>query len=379
VTTQTVQDPIAAPADRARRFPWHAMERLTAWEVAALRGVRRWAAAHANVEGLGAELGQLLSTPVQILLQNIRSARSARGIAGGAAVLIARADRPELGRAMLVEVDSLLGTLAAMRVSRGRSVKPAAVPGAVGALVMAALRSAHSSIALRVLSAGPSAELEVDLARAHAELVAVTLTMLVGDDAYEARLVVPTTLVAEASASCLPTWNATVLRALGATPLSVPVVADAARVTALDVAELQQGDAWMLGRQTLLGQPVVLAPEGAEMGISAVLTAEGRLELGAAVVPVCPKDEQKEAQMSEAGGGVVDTLGQVPVVMRVEIGEVRMAARDWATVSKGDVVTLDQRVGAPVTLRVGGVPVARGDLVDIDGEIGVRIIERMSP
>ena len=50
----------------------------------------------------------------------------------------------------------------------------------------------------------------------------------------------------------------------------------------------------------------------------------------------------------------------------------------WAVLARGDVVTLGRRVGEPVLLRVGGIPVARGDLVEIDGEVGVRIVERLA-
>jgi flagellar motor switch/type III secretory pathway protein FliN len=75
---------------------------------------------------------------------------------------------------------------------------------------------------------------------------------------------------------------------------------------------------------------------------------------------------------------LIDAIGDVPVLVRVELGEARMAARDWAAVGKGDVVTLGKRVGESVVLRVGGVPVARGDLVEVDGEVGVRIVERLA-
>jgi flagellar motor switch/type III secretory pathway protein FliN len=68
----------------------------------------------------------------------------------------------------------------------------------------------------------------------------------------------------------------------------------------------------------------------------------------------------------------------VPVLVRVEIGEARMTAREWASIGRGDVVTLGRRVGAQVLLRVGGVPVALGELVSVDGEVGVRIAERVA-
>ena len=73
---------------------------------------------------------------------------------------------------------------------------------------------------------------------------------------------------------------------------------------------------------------------------------------------------------------LVDAVGEVPVVVRVEIGIAEMRAREWAALGAGDVVALGRKIGEPVTLRVGGVAVARGELVDLDGEVGVRILGR---
>ena len=85
-----------------------------------------------------------------------------------------------------------------------------------------------------------------------------------------------------------------------------------------------------------------------------------------------------EAHMdTDEKDALVATLGEVPIVMRVEIGEALMTAREWATLGRGDVISLGRRVGERVLLRVGGVPVARGELVDLEGEVAVRIVERL--
>ena len=73
---------------------------------------------------------------------------------------------------------------------------------------------------------------------------------------------------------------------------------------------------------------------------------------------------------------LVDAVGEVPVVVRVEIGVAEMRAREWAALGPGDVVALGRKIGEGVTLRVAGVTVARGELVDLDGEVGVRILGR---
>jgi flagellar motor switch/type III secretory pathway protein FliN len=375
-------------AARARPFPWHALERKTRVEAEALHDVHRWAAAHADLPRLASVLAELLDAEVEVLVQRAQTLTAARGIPGGAAVLVARADAPQLERAMLVEADVALVAMAVARVAKR---KPPAVleagtsasaqaAGGLAAIVVAALRRAHRGLAMRALSAGPAEVLEADLARLGQELLAVTLTVLVAHDAYEARLVVPRSAVWAAAPS---PWDGGALAALGAMPLALPIVAHALRATATDVASLEPGDAFMLEGWPLtrapgvgLAGPVRLAPPAGWTGVAADLHEDGRVVLRGEVVPLCAA----EAEMGEAieRGGLIEAIGEVPVVVRVEIGEARMAAREWAALTSGDVVSLGRRVGEAVVLRVGGVPVARGDLVEIDGEVGVRIVERLA-
>ncbi len=265
---------------------------------------------------------------------------------------------------------------------------PAGVVGAFAAVVAAAARRAHQGLALQVLAAGPPRAMLDELARGGEALLSVTLTVLVEHDAFDARIVVSQSAALAAPSS---SWDTATLAALGPIPLALPVVACALRMPVTEVARLCAGDvllpaAWSLSHAhdeaALLG-PVWLAAPTAELGVRAQLVPGGRLVLGGALEPLCP-DEAAEASMSgNAGDGVdkaelIDAIGDVPVLVRVELGEARMAAREWATVGKGDVVTLGRRVGESVLLRVGGVPVARGDLVEVDGEVGVRIVERLT-
>jgi len=120
----------------------------------------------------------------------------------------------------------------------------------------------------------------------------------------------------------------------------------------------------------------MLAAPAGWTGVTAELHEDGRVVLRGDVVPLCAA----EAEMGEGAdrGGLIEAIGEVPVVVTVEIGEARMAAREWAALGRGDVVALGRRVGEAVVLRVGGIPIARGDLVEIDGEVGVRIVERLA-
>jgi flagellar motor switch/type III secretory pathway protein FliN len=373
---------------QVRPFPWHALERTTWSEVHALYQVRRWASSYADLPRVASVLAGLLGARVEILLQRAQPLTGARGIPGGAAVVLAGAEAPSLERGMLIETDLALISRAVAQVTQRKpsrvldlsaSASPAAA-GALGAIVVAALRRAHQGRGVRVLAAGPATVLEGDMTRLGLDLCSVTLTVLVGDDAYEARVVVPRS--ATLAVPPFP-WGIAALAALDAIPLALPVVAHTLLTTATDLASLEPGDAlvldgWPLARDPAgsMTGPVRLSAPTSSMGVSADLVEDGLVVLRGEAVALCAA----EAEMGDAvdRSSLIEAIGEVPVVLRVELGEARMAAREWAALGRGDVVTLGRRVGESVVLRVGGVPVARGDLVEIDGEVGVRIVERFA-
>jgi type III secretion system YscQ/HrcQ family protein len=211
-----------------------------------------------------------------------------------------------------------------------------------------------------------------------------SLTVLLERNAFSARVIVP---LAQARAVPRSVWDRTTLATLGPLPLSLPIVACAVRISAADVASLVPGDAlvvspWRLRREgggASLRGPVKLAAPSSALGLRAELVEEHRLVLRGEVEQLVERNgtEDTMAEGDEVDA-LVENVGAIPVVLRVEIGEATMAARDWAALGKGDVITLSRRVGDPVVLRVGDLPVATGELVSVDGEVGVRIVARTS-
>jgi flagellar motor switch/type III secretory pathway protein FliN len=378
------------PEARVSPFPWTALDRTTRAAADATRAGRRWAEAQVDVAAFPRAAGELLDARVALLLRSARPLAEVTALPGAVGVLVARSEALDVGRAVLVEADAALVAAVLSRVLRRPAPRvgdPSAAPGApsVGAfaaIVAAALRRAHAGAnagTLRVLAAGPAADLESDLRRAAPDAHALTLTALVDDDAFEARVVVS---LGAARVAPSGTWTGGDLAALGALPLEVPIVACACASTVAEVASLGVGDVlvpgpWPLKRvQGGLSGPVHLAPAGGDVGIAAHLGDDGRLVLRGGAVPLGETEAKMNASTGKAE--LVDAMGDVPVVIRVEIGEARMAAREWARLGAGDVVALGRRIGEKVVLRVGGVPVARGDLVDVEGEVGVRIVERLT-
>jgi flagellar motor switch/type III secretory pathway protein FliN len=337
---------------------------------------------------LPAVLAELVGAPVEVIVNRAGPVSAAGGLAGGAGVLIAPASAPRLERGLLAQAEVTLVASVVARVAKhpppavlgpGSQAEPGAT-GAFAAVLVAALRRAHAGMAVRVLAAGPAPSLEADLVRVQPELWAVGLTVLVDGEAFEARIVLPRSAALSAAS---PAWDAAALAAMGAAPVALYVVAHVVGATAAELGQLARGDVllldgWPLARGSAgpaeLSGPVVLAAAGATTGISAQLGDGGRLVLRGDVVPL----GAAEAEMDEANrGGLIEAVGEAPLTIRVEIGEAVMAAREWATLGRGDVLALGRRVGERVVLRVGGVPVARGELVEIEGEVGVRIVERV--
>jgi type III secretion system YscQ/HrcQ family protein len=358
---------------RVQPFPWHALGSVGREEARAARWLGRAAESLVRPADLAAALAQLTGARVELLLRGVALGGGALG--GGVGVLLGPADRPT--EVALVELEPALATALCARVLRR---KPPAivdggrapgdnVAGGVAAILVAAARRAHAGTPLLVRGAGPAKALAASLG---GDVVVGSFTVLVDDDAYLARAAVPRV---QAFRAPPPLWSRAALAALGDTPLRIPIVAAATRATAADVASLRVGDAWLPGAWSLgavgkLHGPVSLAAPGAEAGLRATLGEDGRLVLLGDRVELSMQDDQT---VNEAVG---QALGDVPVVVRVEIGSAELPAREWAALGKGDVLALGVKIAEPVVLRVGGVEVARGELVEIEGEVGVRILSR---
>jgi flagellar motor switch/type III secretory pathway protein FliN len=138
-------------------------------------------------------------------------------------------------------------------------------------------------------------------------------------------------------------------------------------------------DHWPLtraGKGDRLVGPVLLAAPASTVGIRAELVEEGHLVLRGEVESLSDMADADKSLGTEEIDALVENVGEVPVVVRVDLGEATMTARQWASLGKGDVIALGKRLGEHVVLRVGGVPVATGELVEVDGQVGVRIIAR---
>jgi type III secretion system YscQ/HrcQ family protein len=312
--------------------------------------------------------------PVEVTAQTIGDDLATTLTANTTAIRVAAAAAPQSAWVVL-EVDlAFVTSLVARavrrpppRVTRTGATSPALL-GAFAALVAAAVRRAGFAAHVTPVDASSA------LLAGSDDIVVAGLSAAVQREVTHVRAAFPRPLL-DAGAGAAPPFD---LAAMGAVPLSLPVVACRLVATTREVARLAVGDVWLLGEGGIKGltpRPVWLCAGTSERGFAAGLEASGALVLrdGVEELGWSPMSDETTAVTT-----LIEAVGDVPVVVRVEVGNATMTAREWSSLRPGDVVAMGSKVGEAVTLRVSGVAVAEGELVEIDGEVGVRIRRRLS-
>jgi len=82
---------------------------------------------------------------------------------------------------------------------------------------------------------------------------------------------------------------------------------------------------------------------------------------------------------SPAGGAPnLDAILSIPVTVQIVLGTTTMPVAKLMKLGRGAVITLDQKVGAPVNVLVNGRVVARGEVMVMDDDtsrFGVTLTE----
>ncbi len=73
--------------------------------------------------------------------------------------------------------------------------------------------------------------------------------------------------------------------------------------------------------------------------------------------------------------GTFEDLLDVPVEVRVRLGEAEMAIEEVAGLGEGSVVALDRAAGDPVDILVNGRLFAHGEIVVVEDRFTVRVTE----
>ncbi|WP_411834813.1 flagellar motor switch protein FliN [Pseudoxanthomonas mexicana] len=75
----------------------------------------------------------------------------------------------------------------------------------------------------------------------------------------------------------------------------------------------------------------------------------------------------------------LDVILDVPVVLSLEVGRVRMPIRSLLQLNQGSVVELERAAGEPLDVFVNGTLIAHGEVVVVNDRFGVRLTDVVSP
>ncbi|CAN5715167.1 hypothetical protein BH09MYX1_BH09MYX1_17560 [soil metagenome] len=364
----------------SRDYPWSSLDVLRPADLKAMRALR---GAFADIVDLPAALSAVATqTRSRVVVRLRRSITTVPTFAAGdVGVLLAPADSNDTTRAFFVGVE---GLLAASLVARVLEQKPPRIadasapvaPVIAGAFAAILVRVARreGTVPLRVIAAGSAATFARDLAAASGSFIGASFTALVDDDAFLAHVLVARARVGTVASA--PLTRADLARS-GAIPIAIPIVAKVLTLPVAEIASLRVGDALVVPAWPLLnGVGAILFAAGtSEVGVTGEFETATRLVLRGETSSLSwsAEEDAGDPSMTERDP-LVKAVGEVPVVVRVEIGTAQMTAREWSQLGPGDVLTLGRRVKDPVTIRVSGVEVARGELVDVEGAVGVRIL-----
>lgn len=351
-------------------YPWRALEHIPRSALGAIAAAREaldgdWARAAVERAASG-----ILDAPVRIASVSLNAATVAPRPDGCACFVL---QSPDAASRALVELE---GALAARIVSGllkrpcpipdPRAPVPDSVQGAAAAIALLVARRLGSPLVLQSVA-------DTCPAVGGDRAVRIDATVLVGDESFAMRVVV---VPAPRPTRCAHPFDTEVLARMGEVEIAVPMVVAIAQTPRQLLQSLRVSDVlvpagrWLIERAGtgLRGRPVLCAP-AASRALPLELIEAGQIVLGEGTMSLDAR-EQDGAQ-----GSAADVIADAPVLVRIELGQVSMSARQWAQLRPGDVLASGRRVADRAVLRIAGHEVARGELVDIDGELGVRIHE----
>jgi flagellar motor switch/type III secretory pathway protein FliN len=352
-------------------FPWQALEPLPRAPQAQLRAVRRYLEQALEPGRLAHSLSEVLETPVELVVRAVDNrapptsfVRIGLTLAEGAGGWVIGLE-PPLASALLA---SLLRRPAPLLSAEAEL--DSTLLGALSALFVEAARRSGGTHALR--PAAVSASALSDAAIVHA-------TVIVQGKPYSAAAWLPPVFAApppERPARAL-------LGELGENELALPLVIGVSLATPRSLSELTLGAAFCPGSKLWVDASGrghgVLVCGASERGLAVELGYAGEIVLREPTTVALAATEATPMQSDEASDPTLaDAVLDAPLVVRVELGQVSMSAREWAALKPGDVLGTGRRLAEPVVLRSGGQVLARGELVSLEGELAVRVLE-LSP
>jgi len=92
-----------------------------------------------------------------------------------------------------------------------------------------------------------------------------------------------------------------------------------------------------------------------------------------------PNVKEQEPNITQSEQADLSLLLDVPLQVIVELGRTRMTIDNLLKLKQGSIVELARVAGEPLEIYVNGKLIARGEAVVVKEQLGVRIIDVVSP
>jgi flagellar motor switch protein FliN len=90
-------------------------------------------------------------------------------------------------------------------------------------------------------------------------------------------------------------------------------------------------------------------------------------------------EEEKEKASSPKSRYDLDLILDIPLDVRVELGQVKMVVHDLLKLGQGSVIDLRKPLGEQLDIFIGDKLIARGEVVVADEKLGIRLTDIVSP
>jgi len=92
-----------------------------------------------------------------------------------------------------------------------------------------------------------------------------------------------------------------------------------------------------------------------------------------------PPEEEKAKTANSQSRYDLDLIMDIPLDVRVELGQVKMLVSDLLQLGQGSVIDLKKPVGEQLDIYIGDKLIARGEVVVADEKLGIRVTDIVSP
>lgn len=75
----------------------------------------------------------------------------------------------------------------------------------------------------------------------------------------------------------------------------------------------------------------------------------------------------------------IDIILDIPLEIRVELGQAKMLVNDLLQLGQGSIVELNKQIGDPIDVFICDKLIAKGEVVVVEDKFGIRLTNIISP